>query len=44
MKGLRAGKEANPFFPPDIAAPLEVFLRAWRPNEWNTVRIRCTGK
>lgn len=44
VRGLRAGKAANPFFPPDFAAPLEEFLRVWRPNEWNTLRIRCAGK
>jgi hypothetical protein len=29
--------------PPQYAAPLDDFLHAWRPGEWNQFRIRCVG-
>jgi hypothetical protein len=30
--------------PPQYAASLEDFIRAWRPGEWNRLRIRCVGE
>jgi hypothetical protein len=35
--------EAGMVVPPQYSAPLDVFLRAWRPGDWNTFRIRCVG-
>ncbi len=31
-------------FKTDYAATLEDFLKAWRPNDWNEIKIRCTGR
>ncbi|MEM6689176.1 MAG: sulfatase-like hydrolase/transferase [Planctomycetota bacterium] len=31
-------------FPTDYAASLEDFLKVWKPNDWNEIRIRCTGE
>lgn len=28
----------------DFAAPLNEFLRIWKPNDWNEIKIRCTGR
>lgn len=29
---------------PDYAASVEDFLKAWKVNDWNHLRIRCTGR
>lgn len=44
VANLRPGTADGPSFPPEFAATFEDFLKAWRPNEWNTFRIRCTGE
>lgn len=44
VANLREGTADGPSFKPDFAASIEDFLRAWKPNEWNTFRIRCTGE
>ncbi|MEM0896789.1 MAG: DUF1080 domain-containing protein [Verrucomicrobiota bacterium] len=31
-------------FQTDRAATLEEFLEAWNPNDWNEIKIRCTGR
>lgn len=31
-------------FKTDYAATLEEFLNVWKPNDWNEIRIRCTGR
>ncbi|MBA4067646.1 MAG: DUF1080 domain-containing protein [Isosphaera sp.] len=41
---LREGKPDGKFFKPDFAAAIDDFLRAWKPNEWNTLRVRCVGE
>jgi hypothetical protein len=33
----------NQTIPLDFAAPAEVFLRVWKPNDWNQFRIRSAG-
>ncbi|MEM1295223.1 MAG: DUF1080 domain-containing protein [Verrucomicrobiota bacterium] len=30
-------------FKTDYAASLEEFLTVWKPNDWNEIKIRCTG-
>jgi hypothetical protein len=30
--------------PPQYSAPIDDFIRAWRPGAWNRLRIRCTGE
>ena len=30
--------------PLDYAAPVEEFLKMWKPGGWNTFRIRCVGE
>lgn len=44
VSNLRKGHLDKPQFKPDYAAPFEEFLKAWKPNDWNTIRIRCIGK
>ena len=44
VTNLRVGTAVAAFFRPDFAASLEDFLKVWRPNEWNTFRVRCTGR
>ena len=44
VTNLRPGMADGPHWKPDFAATFEDFLKAWRPNEWNTFRIRCTGE
>lgn len=41
---LRKGKLDRPQFKPGFAAPIEDFLKAWKPNDWNTIRIRSEGE
>lgn len=31
-------------FQTDFAASLEEFLSVWKPNDWNEIKIRCTGR
>ncbi|MEM8669376.1 MAG: DUF1080 domain-containing protein [Planctomycetota bacterium] len=31
-------------FRTDYAASFDDFQRAWKPNEWNQIKIRCTGR
>lgn len=31
-------------FKTDYAATLDDFLEVWKPNDWNEIRIRCTGR
>ncbi|MEM9160602.1 MAG: DUF1080 domain-containing protein [Verrucomicrobiota bacterium] len=31
-------------FKTDYAATLEEFLAVWKPNDWNEIKIRCTGR
>lgn len=31
-------------FPTDFAASLDDFKKVWKPNDWNEIRIRCTGR
>ena len=31
-------------FRTDFAASLEAFLNVWKPNDWNKIKIRCTGR
>ncbi|MEM7013756.1 MAG: DUF1080 domain-containing protein, partial [Verrucomicrobiota bacterium] len=31
-------------FQTDFAASLEEFLEVWKPNDWNEIKIRCTGE
>ena len=35
--------QANFTVPLDYAAPVGEFLKVWKPGDWNTFRIRCTG-
>jgi hypothetical protein len=44
VANLREGTPGGPSFKPDFAGSLGDFLKAWRPNDWNTFRIRCTGR
>jgi hypothetical protein len=42
---FRAGvKPDGVVVPPQYSASVEDFLRAWRPGEWNRLRIRCVGE
>jgi hypothetical protein len=36
-------KPDGPVTPPQYGAPIDDFLRAWRPGDWNRFRIRCVG-
>ena len=41
---MRAGtKPDGVVSPPQFGAPVEDFLQAWRPGDWNRFRIRCVG-
>ncbi len=31
-------------FQTDYAASLDDFVKVWKPNDWNKIRIRCTGR
>ncbi|MEM6777051.1 MAG: DUF1080 domain-containing protein [Planctomycetota bacterium] len=31
-------------FKTDYAAPFDEFLNVWRPNDWNEIKVRCTGR
>ena len=31
-------------FRTDYAASFDDFVRVWRPNDWNEIKIRCTGR
>lgn len=35
--------ETRPF-KTDYAATLEDFPKAWKPNDWNEIKVRCTGR
>jgi hypothetical protein len=42
---FRAGaKPDGVVVPPQYSAPLEDVIRAWRPGQWNRLRIRCLGE
>ncbi len=44
VANLREGTADGPSFKPEFSATLQDFLQAWRPNDWNEFRIRCTGR
>ena len=37
-------KAAGGHFRSDFAAPYDEFAKVWKPNEWNEIKIRCTGR
>jgi hypothetical protein len=41
---LHATTTDKEFFKPDYAASVDDFLAIWKPNDWNTFRIRCVGR
>jgi hypothetical protein len=41
---IRPGIADGPNWKPDFAATFEDFQQAWRPNAWNSLRIRCIGE
>jgi len=47
-RGLRlipkAPSEPAARIPLDFAAPVEVFLKTWKPDAWNQFRFRCVGQ
>ncbi len=44
VDNLRPGIPDGPSFTPDFAATLDDFLKAWKPNDWNSFRMRCVGE
>jgi hypothetical protein len=44
VNNLRSGSTDKKFFKPDYSASVEDFLAVWKPNDWNTFRIRCIGR
>ncbi len=38
-----APSESTSRVPLDFAAPIEIFLKAWKPGDWNRFRIRSVG-
>lgn len=44
VTNLREGQLDRPQFKPEYAAPIEDFLKAWKLDDWNTVRVRCVGE
>lgn len=44
VENLRPSVTNKDFFKPDYAASAETFLNIWKPNSWNTFKIRCQGK
>ena len=44
VTNLREGHLDRPQFKPEYSAPVEDFLKAWKPNDWNTIRVRCVGE
>jgi hypothetical protein len=43
VSNLRVTTTDKLSFKPDYAATVEDFLSVWKPNDWNTFRIRCIG-
>ena len=39
-----APSEPTARIPLDFAAPVDVFLKTWKPDGWNQFRIRCVGQ
>lgn len=44
VANLRAGKADGAHYKPEGSANLEDFLSTWKPNDWNQIRVRCTGR
>jgi hypothetical protein len=44
MANLREGTPDGPSFKPEFSASFDTFRKNWRLNEWNTFRIRSTGR
>jgi hypothetical protein len=43
VNNFREGTTDKQSFKPDYTATIEDFLAVWKPNNWNTFRIRCVG-
>lgn len=44
VENLRKTTTDKDFFKPDYSASAEKFLSVWKPNDWNTFKIKCYGR